>query len=307
MQRARWVGAGAPLTSGGRDRRPYVDVVAWGRICFVGGAATWIAIGDGAPDLGLVDALARTQLVVGRDGGSFRVCGTSRELAELLDLVGLGGESGGESRGQLGGQTGGMTVGGNTSYEGALDLPPLVREAIELAGIQAFDHSCAPEQGRLLSLLAQGRRGQRIGETGTGCGVGLAWMIEATDASTSLVSIERDAVRAEASARLFAEHPNVLVVHGGWQQLREHGPFDLLVLDGGGKGKEPGDDPPLDPADGWLAIGGTIVLDDFTPSGHPAARDHDAARDYWLDHPALRATELRLSPSLATIVGIRVR
>jgi predicted O-methyltransferase YrrM len=200
-----------------------------------------------------------------------------------------------------------MTVGGNTAYAGITDLPPLVRAAIEVASSQGFDHSCAPEQGRLLAVLARGRTGQRIGETGTGCGVGLAWMIDATDESTSFVSVERDSSRAAASAALYAGRRGVRVLRGNWTDLREYGPFDLLVLDGGGKGKEPDDDPPLDPAAGWLALGGTIVLDDFTPSGQPGAPAHDPARRYWLEHPALQATELRLSPTLATVVGTRVR
>lgn len=200
-----------------------------------------------------------------------------------------------------------MAVGGSSAYVGGTDLPRLVRSAVDLALSQGFDHSCAPEQGRLLSALAAGWVGGRIGETGTGCGVGLAWMIEATDASTSFVSIERDATRAAASAALFADLPNVRVVQGDWKGLREHGPFDLLVLDGGGKGKEPGDDPPLDPTDGWLPVGGTIVLDDFTPTDQPGGSAHDEARRYWLNQPSLRATELRLSPGLATIVGRRVR
>jgi predicted O-methyltransferase YrrM len=198
-------------------------------------------------------------------------------------------------------------VGGNTAYANITDLPPLVRSAIAVASSQRFDHSCAPEQGRLLSVLARGFTGCRIGETGTGCGVGLAWMVEATDVSTSLISIERDSTRASSSAALFADHSNVRVLHGTWMELREHGPFDLLVLDGGGKGKEPGDGSPLDPTKGWLAVGGTIVLDDFTPAGQPGASAHDGAGRHWLDHPALKATELRLSPTLATVVGTRVR
>jgi predicted O-methyltransferase YrrM len=200
-----------------------------------------------------------------------------------------------------------MAVGGNTAYAGIADLPPLVRAAIELAASQRFDNSCDPAQGRLLSVLARGSAGGRIGETGTGCGVGLAWMLDATDESTSIVSVDLDAERAVASAALFAAEPNVRVLQGNWTELREHGPFDLLVLDGGGKGKEPGDDPPLDPTDGWLAVGGTIVLDDFVPFDRPGASAHDHARRYWLGHPALRTTELRLSPTLATLVGRRVR
>jgi predicted O-methyltransferase YrrM len=200
-----------------------------------------------------------------------------------------------------------MAVGGNSAYVDITDLPALVRTAVELASRQNFDHSCAPEQGRLLSVLARGFTGGRIGETGTGCGVGLAWLVEATDTSTSFVSIEIDAIRAAAAADLFADHPNVRVIHGDWAELLAHGPFDLLVLDGGGKGKEPTDGPPLDPTGGWLAVGGTIVLDDFTPSGQPGASAHDEARRHWLEHPALRATELRLSPNLATLVGTLVR
>lgn len=196
-----------------------------------------------------------------------------------------------------------VTVRGSTAYEHVQDLPPRVQAAVAIASAQEFDHSCAPEQGRLLSVLARGYVGLRVGETGTGCGVGLAWMLHATDATTSFVSIEIDATRAEASAELFADLPNVRVLNGDWTELHASGPFDLLVLDGGGKGKEPGDDPPLDPSDGWLALGGTIVLDDFTPGD----RAHDEARRYWLDHPCLQATELVLTPTLSTVVARRIR
>ena len=97
------------------------------------------------------------------------------------------------------------------------------------------------------------------------------------------------------------------VVEGSWQDLVGHGPFDLLVLDGGGKGKDPGDDTPIDPSAGWLALGGMVVLDDFIPAGAPGAGQHDPGREHWLSHPCLNAVEIRLSPTLATIVGVRVR
>lgn len=198
-----------------------------------------------------------------------------------------------------------MSVGGNAAYTGLAGLPGLVASAVALADSRGFDFSCAPEQGRLLAVLARGWAGGRVGETGTGCGVGLAWMVDAAGPETSFVSIEADAGRAAASAELFAAHPNVTVLHGDWRGLRDRGPFDLLVLDAGGKGKEPGD-PPIEPAEGWLSAGGTIVLDDFLPSGAPGAEAHDGARRHWLGHPRLAAAELRLSPTLATIVGTRV-
>jgi predicted O-methyltransferase YrrM len=199
-----------------------------------------------------------------------------------------------------------MSVGGNTAYDAITALPDLVAAAVDLARGLRFDHSCAPEQGRLLSVLARGWAGGRVGETGTGCGVGLAWMVEATDPGTSFVSIELDVDRAAVSADFFSDHRNVNIVQGDWQGLRHHGPFDLLVLDGGGKGKDLSVDSRLDPADGWLKLGGTLVLDDFVPAGQPGASEHDAARTHWLNHPLLKATEIRLSPSLATIVAVRV-
>src|ERR1700733_3071791 len=101
-----------------------------------------------------------------------------------------------------------MAVGGNTAYAGIADLPPLVRGAIELAASQGFDHSCDPAQGRLLSVLARGNAGGRIGETGTGCGVGLAWMLDASDESTSVVSVELDPHRAGAWGAVFGGGPH---------------------------------------------------------------------------------------------------
>jgi predicted O-methyltransferase YrrM len=199
-----------------------------------------------------------------------------------------------------------MSVGGNTAYDTIAGLPNLVTAAVDLARGLGFDHSCAPEQGWLLSVLARGWAGGHVGETGTGCGVGLAWMVEATDPDTSFVSIELDADLAAASADFFSDRRNVHIVHGDWQGLRTYGPFDLLVLDGGGKGKDLSVDSRLDPADGWLKLGGALVLDDFVPAGQPGASEHDAARTHWLNHPLLKATEKRLSPSLVTIVAVRI-
>lgn len=200
-----------------------------------------------------------------------------------------------------------MAVGGTSAYRDMKYLPPLVHAAVNLAAEQGFDYSCAPEQGRLLSVLARGWSGGRVGETGTGYGVGLAWMVETAHPSTSFVSIEKDPHRVAAAQSLFAAHPQVRVLRGDWTELARFGPFDLLVLDGGGKGKDPSVDRPLDPTAGWVTVGGTIVLDDFIPDGQPGSEQHDQARRYWLEHPALQATELRLSPTLATIVAVRMR
>ena len=51
--------------------------------------ATWCLGGLTAPDLALVDALARLQLAARRLGWSIRVRDAGGQLAALLDLVGL--------------------------------------------------------------------------------------------------------------------------------------------------------------------------------------------------------------------------
>lgn len=183
------------------------------------------------------------------------------------------------------------------------DEPELVRRAVRAAGRAGFGRSCHPAQGRLLRLLAGGVAGGRIGETGTGFGAGLAWLAAGAGPETSLVSVEQDPGRHAAAAELFAGVPNVTLLHGDWTGLAAAGPFDLLVLDGGGQGK--GAEPPLDPHD-WLRPWGTLVVDDFTPmSSWPPAFEGapDAARLHWLRHPDLLATELRLTPGLATVVA----
>lgn len=78
------------------------------------------------------------------------------------------------------------------------NLPPLVAQAVALAHTLGFISCCTPEQGQLLQVLARGRTGGVIGETGTGCGAGLAWMASAVGPETQLVSVEIDAARAAA-------------------------------------------------------------------------------------------------------------
>jgi predicted O-methyltransferase YrrM len=197
-----------------------------------------------------------------------------------------------------------VTVDGTAAYNGCTDLPPLVTAAVAAARRAGFTSSCRPEQGRLLQLLAGGAGAGRIGETGTGLGVGLAWLASGAHPDARLFSIERDPGRARAAQGLFAEDTRVRVSCGDWPGLATGGPFDLLVLDGGGQGKR--NEPPLEPGD-WLRPGGLVVLDDFTPmTTWPPRHDGqpDLARIHWLEHPRLRTTEIRVTPAAATLVCV---
>ncbi|MGW2338194.1 O-methyltransferase [Streptomyces sp. NPDC001685] len=199
-----------------------------------------------------------------------------------------------------------MSLAGTDAYATEVQYPPLVRRALAVARAHGFVHSCRPEQGRLLYTLAGGA-GRLIGETGTGCGVGLAWLAEGAGPGVRLVSVERDAARARLAAEVFAGRPEVEVLHGDWRRIGERGPYDLLVLDGGGAAK--GGDGAADPAR-LLVPGGRVVVDDFTPAtGWPPRHggEVDRPRMHWLRHPALDTVELPLAGDLAALVGVRRR
>lgn len=196
-----------------------------------------------------------------------------------------------------------MSISGTDAYDKEVHLPPLVERALAAARAHDFPHSCRPEQGRLLRSLAGGAR-KRIGETGTGCGVGLAWLASGAREGVRLVGVERDPRRAQMAAEVFVDRPEVEILTGDWSRVAEQGPYDLLVLDGGGTGKSP-DDAPADPAR-LLTPGGRIVIDDFTPAtGRPPLHEGavDRPRVFWLEHPALTTIEIPLDDDLATLVG----
>lgn len=199
-----------------------------------------------------------------------------------------------------------MSRGGTASYEREHDVPELVRAAVAAAEELGFELCVRPEIGRLLSVLAAGfPDGSVVGETGTGTGAGLAWMVSASRPDVRFVSYEQDGRRARAAQEVFEHHPNVEVVHGDAAELFARGPFDLLVLDGGpGSGKEDGASP-VDPRV-LLRPGGTMTVDDFTPSDTwppTFGGSVDAARLHWLEHDDLLSTEIRVAPDLAVVVA----
>jgi predicted O-methyltransferase YrrM len=194
-----------------------------------------------------------------------------------------------------------VSLDGTAAYDGLTGLPPLVERAVGLARREGFGNSCRPEHGRLLFALAAGAAA--IGETGTGCGVGLAWLASGARPGTRLVSVEIDAERAGLATRVFSDVPQVTVIQGDWPEICAEAPFDLLVLDGGAHGKAPGS---AAEAEALLRPGGTVVIDDLTPATSWPPRFQgrlDAARMDWMTRPGFDATELRLAPDLAALVA----
>ncbi|MDQ1521082.1 MAG: hypothetical protein QOI55_2155 [Actinomycetota bacterium] len=195
--------------------------------------------------------------------------------------------------------------------------PPKVQQAIALARDLGFPLTRAdsldggptcslPGVGRLLATLAAAcTGGARIGETGSGAGVGGAWIASAMPADATLLTVEFDERRARAVQRLFADDDRVTVVHGDANEvIPRTAPFDLLFVDGG-----------LASSDGVIdlvRVGGQVVVDDVTPtlrlSDAPQYQTNDAKRALFFGSPRLVSIEVVLpdlenAAFLATRVG----
>jgi predicted O-methyltransferase YrrM len=181
-------------------------------------------------------------------------------------------------------------------------VPERVRRAEQAAAELGFTLGCRPEVGMLLRTLVASRPAGRIAESGTGTGIGTAWMHSGLGAAASLVTVEHDEQRASAAAALFVDDPRVEVLHGDWTLLLDRGPVDVFFCDGGGKRDDP------DAVVSLLAPGGILVLDDFTPSHEwPRLFDGrvDELRMTYLTDPRLVATEVDLATGTTVVLGVR--
>jgi predicted O-methyltransferase YrrM len=158
------------------------------------------------------------------------------------------------------------------------------------------------ETGRLLATLAASRSG-RLGECGTGCGVGAAWLSSAARDGCTVVTAELDPTLAAAVAELFSADERVEVITGDWAALRDSGPFSLLFLDVP-EAKRSGAD---DVAE-LLEPGGIVVLDDFTPSAcwPPIYEGRvDTVRESWLTDPRFTTVEVMVTDDAAVLIATK--
>ncbi|MGH3446971.1 MAG: O-methyltransferase [Nocardioidaceae bacterium] len=183
-----------------------------------------------------------------------------------------------------------------------VDLPPIVSRALDLSRQRGFVTSSRLETGRLLSALAASRTG-RLGECGTGCGVGAAWLSSAARVGSTVVTTEVDPGLAEAVTTMFADDPRVEVITGDWGALRHHGPFSLLFLDVR-EAKHSGADAVVE----LLEPGGIVVLDDFTPceSWPPMYEGRvDTMREQWLTDERFTTVEVMVASDTSVLIAAR--
>lgn len=198
-----------------------------------------------------------------------------------------------------------MSLEGN-DYEGEPDVPDRVRAAVAVAERLGFPMSCVPGTGRLLrTLAAAAGPGARIGEIGTGTGVGTGWLASGMVAGATITTIEIDPQQVAAVRELYHDEPSVTVREGDWRRLTADGPFRLLFLDGG-DGKTAHQEDVLM----MLEPGGVVVMDDHSPSwGWPPLFDGepDRTRLFWLGDPRLTAAQVQVSERMVCVVAVLQR
>ena len=182
------------------------------------------------------------------------------------------------------------------------ELPPLVSAALSLSGRRGFVSSTRNETGRLLASLAASKTGL-LGELGTGCGVGSAWLRSGANEGTKIVTAESDPQLAQVVAELFADDERIEVVSADWTALIERGPFALLFVDAR-EAKLSARDVIAD----VVEPGGFVVLDDFTPSAvwPPMYEGRvDTLRQEWLMDPRFTTVEVMVAADAAVLLATR--
>jgi predicted O-methyltransferase YrrM len=178
----------------------------------------------------------------------------------------------------------------------------LVSAALSLSGRRGFVSSTRNETGRLLATLAASRRGT-LGELGTGCGVGSAWLRSGAAEGTKIVTAESNPQLAKAVAELFAGDDRIEVLAADWKTLLERAPFALLFVDAR-EAKLSARDLVAEAVE----PGGFVVLDDFTPSAvwPPMYGGRvDTLRQEWLTDERFTTVELMVAPDAAVLLATR--
>ncbi|MCI0549319.1 MAG: class I SAM-dependent methyltransferase [Anaerolineae bacterium] len=205
-----------------------------------------------------------------------------------------------------------------------IELPEIVRKANQLAeemnfplmpegrpvGYKGPPSACIPQVGKLLQVLASGKPNGRIGEQGTGAGVGTAWLASGLRSDARLTSVEINLTLATAVNELFKDYPNVEIKTGDWHEVMSpNQPYDLLFVDAMPRGEL------LDPSN-WdaivelIKIGGQIVMDDLTPVELwlPEWDDIvDAKREFAFANPRVVGVEVRTTSTTSALIVTRIK
>lgn len=184
-------------------------------------------------------------------------------------------------------------------------LPHAELDAVAAEGHAAGLPIVDPATGALLHALVRSTGARRILEIGTAIGYSTLWMATALPPDGALITMERDAARADrarahVAAAGLADRVTVMVGDAGRYLHKVAGPFDLIFQDGDKTQYEA----MLDRLMALVRPGGTIVTDNTLWSGEVVPGFVDAPRKNPTDTEAIRAYNQRLAsdPRLFTTI-----
>lgn len=190
-----------------------------------------------------------------------------------------------------------------TKYRSNTYIPELVKASKMLAQRHNFEHSCSDEAGRLLAVLAGQIAHGKILEIGTGYGVGSAWILSAIAPNVQFVSVDCVKEKIDAVSKIIC-HQRAEFLVGDWKEAIAKGPFQLIFADAAAAKTIEG----VQLLE-TLAVGGMLVMDDFTPEEHFPEEwkgEPDKVREFWLNHRELIATEIYLTPTTSAILATKL-
>ena len=203
-----------------------------------------------------------------------------------------------------------------------LEKPALVLEAEKLAEKLGFpllpegrpvghagpDSACVPQMGGLLLTLTASKPGGRIGEFGTGSGVGSAWIVSGLQERAVLVTCDINGELITHVKDLFKGKANIDIRHGNWEMIMaDEAPFDLLFLDSGVADALVPDR--WDEITELVCVGGQIVFDDIVPIelwSDDWSERLDMKREFALRNPRVVFSEVGLTSLASALIITRI-
>jgi predicted O-methyltransferase YrrM len=161
------------------------------------------------------------------------------------------------------------------------------------------------QTGSLLRTLIASKPAGRFLELGTGTGLSLAWIVEAMDENSSVISIDNSEEYISIARNHFQDDPRVEIVCADgeeWINTHRIEKFDLIFADAW-----PGKYSALDETLDLLPVGGTYLIDDMLaqpnwPEGHD--KKAEALIAYLETRQDLRLTKMNWSTGIIIMCKI---
>jgi len=187
----------------------------------------------------------------------------------------------------------------------AIKVPANYNSILESSNKIQFSMPSDLQTGSLLRTLVASTPSARILELGTGTGLSLAWIADALDENSQVISIDNSETYLNIARCYFAENPQIEIICADgdkWLQEYRGELFDLIFADAW-----PGKYSSLDEALALLKQGGIYLIDDMLaqpnwPEGHQ--ENVDKLISYLESREDLKLTQLEWSTGIVIVVKV---